>query len=356
MLKEALIKKNILLSKDEVIGIYGTGLAGGQVYTALADMNIPVGFFLDGDSRKTGDFFCGKEIIDLKDAAKEAVILIAADPAYGIHERLEKADFHRWDYIDPGYLSLYSSGYNEKTVGEIYRLNQDKIRCVYDELADEKSKETFAAVLEHRRVHDLSLIDRVYDKNQYFGNDVIGSVNGNFADCGAFTGDTLQRFMKQVKGEYHYYAFEADRENCDAIKAYCNDNDISNVSIYNIAVYDERKQLVFQQDYNDEKVCGRVSESEDTKTVSVQGDSLDHVLGQSRVDMITMDIEGAELRAINGAAACISMWHPRLAVSAYHSVEHLWEIPLLIKQMAPDYKIYYRHHRWNMHDTVCYAI
>ncbi len=49
-------------------------------------------------------------------------------------------------------------------------------------------------------------------------------------------------------------------------------------------------------------------------------------------------------------------FHPKLAISAYHSIEHLWEIPLLIKEINLGYHLFYRHHRWNMHDTVCYAI
>ncbi len=62
-------------------------------------------------------------------------------------------------------------------------------------LADEKSRKVFQAVLEHRMTHDLGRIDAVYDKEQYFGNDVIPYAVGNFVDCGAFCGDTLNVFL-----------------------------------------------------------------------------------------------------------------------------------------------------------------
>ena len=43
-----------------------------------------------------------------------------------------------------------------------------------------------------------------------------------------------------------------------------------------------------------------------------------------------MDIEGAELDALNGAKATIRKHLPKLAVCLYHVQEHLWEIPLKI--------------------------
>lgn len=83
---------------------------------------------------------------------------------------------------------------------------------------------------------------------------------------------------------------------------------------------------------------------------------IDNIFYDTKLDMITMDIEGAEIHAIYGARKSIMKGNPKLAISAYHKIEHLWEIPLLIMEINPNYKIFYRHHQWNMHDTVCYAI
>ena len=227
---------------------------------------------------------------------------------------------------------------------------------IYDLLEDDRSKKVFSSILIHRMEHDLSLIHNIYDVNQYFGNDVIGSADGSFVDCGAYTGDTLKRFVQQVGGGgYHYYAFEAEKRNYDLIAAYCKENKITDIDIYNIAVSDRNKTIYFQQDYNNKKVGGKISDHLNENTVEIQGDSIDRLLSGIKIDMITMDIEGAEISALNGAAKCISLFQPRLAISAYHSIEHLWEIPLLIKNLCCDYKLYYRHHQWNMHDTVCYA-
>ena len=69
-----------------------------------------------------------------------------------------------------------------------------------------------------------------------------------------------------------------------------------------------------------------------------------------------MDREGSEMSALRGAKKCISSSHPRLAICLYHKPEDIWEIPLYIKNLNPDYKIYIRHHTDLMNETVCYAV
>ncbi len=192
---------NVILSDDiGSIGIFGTGLAGKETFEALVRMQVPVKFFLDGNNTKVGETFCDREIVEITEVEKDSVILIAANPVYGIHKRLEKAGLCHWTYVDPEYLHLYSLGYDDKRINSIYRLNEDKIRLVYDLLEDDRSKKVFSSILIHRMEHDLSLIHNIYDVNQYFGNDVIGSADGSFVDCGAYTGDTLKRFVQQVGG------------------------------------------------------------------------------------------------------------------------------------------------------------
>ena len=69
-----------------------------------------------------------------------------------------------------------------------------------------------------------------------------------------------------------------------------------------------------------------------------------------------MDIEGAEIEAIKGARNTISKHKPDLAISVYHKIEHLWEIPLLIKSLKSNYKFYLRSHEHFNQETVLYAV
>ena len=69
-----------------------------------------------------------------------------------------------------------------------------------------------------------------------------------------------------------------------------------------------------------------------------------------------MDIEGAEIEAINGARQIISKHKPDLAISVYHKIEHLWEIPLLLNTLDNNYKFYLRSHEHFNQETILYAV
>ena len=69
-----------------------------------------------------------------------------------------------------------------------------------------------------------------------------------------------------------------------------------------------------------------------------------------------MDIEGAEPDAIAGGAKLIAEQKPVIVTCLYHRSEHLWQIPLLIHAIAPDYKLYLRRYAEENWETVCYAV
>ncbi len=73
------------------------------------------------------------------------------------------------------------------------------------------------------------------------------------------------------------------------------------------------------------------------------------------IDFIKMDVEGAELLALEGARELIKNTGPDLALSAYHQPDHLFKIPLLLKELNPDYSIYIGHDWYNPTETVCFA-
>lgn len=69
-----------------------------------------------------------------------------------------------------------------------------------------------------------------------------------------------------------------------------------------------------------------------------------------------MDIEGSELEALKGAVHTIQRDKPKLAICIYHKPEDMTEIPLYIKSLVPEYKLYVRHHSNCCTETVLYAV
>ena len=69
-----------------------------------------------------------------------------------------------------------------------------------------------------------------------------------------------------------------------------------------------------------------------------------------------MDIEGSELKALEGAKELIQNLKPKLAISVYHNTEDIYMIPQLILKYNPEYKLYLRHYTLCEYDTVMYFV
>ena len=69
-----------------------------------------------------------------------------------------------------------------------------------------------------------------------------------------------------------------------------------------------------------------------------------------------MDIEGAELEALEGAKKTIATKKPKLQICIYHNPLHLFKIPLYIKFLNPGYKIFVGHHSGTLSELVMYAV
>ena len=78
----------------------------------------------------------------------------------------------------------------------------------------------------------------------------------------------------------------------------------------------------------------------------VEMTSVDALLQGKPVDYIKMDVEGAERETLLGCRQTIAAWKPQLSVAAYHRTGDLWELPLLVKELCPEYRLYLRRHKY----------
>jgi FkbM family methyltransferase len=84
--------------------------------------------------------------------------------------------------------------------------------------------------------------------------------------------------------------------------------------------------------------------------------ALDDVLAGHTVDFIKLDVEGAELQALQGARKLIERSRPVLALSLYHRPQDLWELPMALSSICEDYRFHVRQHYFNSFDSVLYAL
>lgn len=85
--------------------------------------------------------------------------------------------------------------------------------------------------------------------------------------------------------------------------------------------------------------------------------SIDDVIFEKScgLDLIKMDIEGAELPALQGAEKSIRTYRPKLAISVYHQLRDFWEIPQWIESLDLGYRFYLRHFTIHKEETVLFA-
>ncbi|MBK8340524.1 MAG: FkbM family methyltransferase [Flavobacteriales bacterium] len=77
--------------------------------------------------------------------------------------------------------------------------------------------------------------------------------------------------------------------------------------------------------------------------------------GTARIDFIKMDIEGAEMHALEGACQSIQRFKPKLAICVYHDLSDFWTVPQLIASLAPEYTFYFGHYTAHAEESVVFA-
>lgn len=87
-------------------------------------------------------------------------------------------------------------------------------------------------------------------------------------------------------------------------------------------------------------------------------ESIDHLVETGRIeklDLVKMDIEGAELPALKGAEKSIRRFKPDMAITVYHSLEDFWQIPQYLDSLNLGYSFYLRHFTIHSEETVLFA-
>ena len=218
--------------------------------------------------------------------------------------------------------------------------------------ADEDSRREYLSQVRWRLWFDFDSLADPVNHPIYFPADLCGLVaNEVFIDCGAFDGDTIASFLTQQNlGFKKIFAFEPDPTSFAKLsqKAACFQAR-DRIVLYKAAIGSKSGPVSFTGD-------GTPGASMGAGAIQVDCVKLDDVLNAEAPTYIKMDIEGAELDAIEGAHQTVKDNSPVLAVCCYHKQDHLWKIPLLIHSINPAYRFFLRPHFAEVWDLVCYAI
>ena len=261
------------------------------------------------------------------------------------------------NFISDSFFDKKQTGFEEYDFNELNHVfttpEISRIVTLYGLLNDEKSRCVFKAALKFKLTEDYTYLINVKDdvKKQYFDEVVKFSDEEVFVDCGGYTGDTIEAFLKAVDNKFkHIYSFEPDERNFKILTKYVEGLEQKDkIKAIKAGVYYKSSVFYLQ---GEEMAIACTNEATDRK---VEVCAIDDVV-KFAPTYIKMDIETFETYALLGAMESIIKYKPKLAISIYHKFDDLWNIPLLLKQWVSEYDLYIRHYECYQAETVVYAI
>jgi len=391
---------------DQDVYLFGAGSLGEDLKLFLNSFDIyPKAFCV---TEPKNEQFCGLPIISSEEllSIKNPLIVISSK-SYATNIKLflinnnvpEENIVYPTDFDDirMSYFTKINAGTVIRKFGvadsadskyDYLRAHQDKINRVYDILADDKSRKLFVSRLctqlnwdcincytsfirefsESIRLfgsfqgylppaHELLNLGDGIENFFYYNNDVIKMEdNQTYVDVGAYNGDSIRALLQTLRTKKLNYkeiiAFEPDFNTLQLLRKTVPR--VDNFTIYQMGLSDFSGKHKFKS--------SAAPGLPGSAGLSIHGDveidviKLDECLDGKQVDFIKMDAPHGGQAAIKGAAETISRYSPKLAFGAYHDWNEVFEIPFLISQINPSYKLYMRHTAFLICETELFAV
>lgn len=339
--EETLWEKLKLVTKPIVL--YGMGNGADRILDKCLAEKIPVVGVFASDAFVRGQTFRSYPVKTYAAAVEEwgdfVILLCFASESPLMLEHFRKLDeqhevyaphvalFEGDEVVDFAWLSKYEA----------------PLQTVYERLADVRSREVFAAIINYKLSGKLQYLwESVSARRQDLGAIFTWGKDESYIDLGAYDGDTVREFLQLTSDSYRrIIAVEPDAKNCKKLEKFLQEEQLPRTKLVAKGIWSAPGSYNFYQR------GGRMSSLalEGTKTVPVT--SVDALVAAETVPQATyikMDVEGAEYEALLGAAKCLERDCPKLFVAAYHHDNDIWQLPLLIWGLQPHYELFLRRH------------
>lgn len=352
---------------DGAIVLLGAGGLGRKALAGLRAVGIEVAAFADNNLGGQGRSVEGLEVLRPADA----IARFGADTTYVV--AIWGAGSRHWlpdseaqlralgaRYVVPAAPLFWSSPdtflpHFAMDLPSRAIAGRDAILAAFDALADEASCREFLAQLRWRTRLDYSTLTPGDESTEYFCDELFARHDEEvYVDGGAYDGDTIRTFLRRYAGAFgRIHAVEPDATSFARLTSYVAslpDELRARVRRHAVAITAEAGPVSFA-------ALGSLSSAVTTDgAAQVAGVPLDALLPDERPTLIKMDLEGGELDALAGARETIRRAAPVLTICAYHRQDHLWRVPLTLRELAPDASIHLRSHGSEVWDLVCYAV
>lgn len=314
--------------------IYGMGDGCVKLMRQFENYGIKEEGIFASDEFVRGHSFMGhtvKKLSQVEEEYEDFVVVLAFGAGYD--SLIEKIDSisRRHKLLVPDTAVVGGEPFTKEYLCE----NFDKAKKVYGILEDEASKRIFEDIIAYKITGDIGFLrGTVTTPEDVYKNVLKLEENCVYVDLGAYNGDTVREFIGFTQGKYKkIIAVEPNGRNFRKLSEYAQT--VENITCINAACWS------FSGEINFSKGGGRMAKAEE-KGVPTACVCVDDLELDDGCDYIKYDVEGAEKQGIDGAAGTIEKYSPKLCVALYHRLEDLFELPLLIYEINPDYKFFVR--------------
>lgn len=336
---EFIKEKNVwdtLKDSDKPLVLYGMGLGAEKIMSELEQRGMRADDIFASDEFVRGHSFKGYKVLRYSEVCEKYkdfnVVLCFASRIDEVIDRIAEIDGEHTVFA-PDVPVAGGGLFTREYITE----NEEKFERAYSLLADEESKRVYKDILNFKVSGKIKyLLSSFCDKSKVYSDILNLNENEEIIDLGAYDGDTIREFTAATGGKYkHITAIEPDKKSYK--KLLKNTDGMKNISTLNMGVWSKRDTLIFDAE------AGRNSKLS-AEGVSVEVTDIDSL--NIAPTFIKMDIEGSEMKALEGAEKTIKKYLPKLYICAYHRNEDLFALPLKIKELSEKYKIYFRHSKY----------
>ena len=189
---------------------------------------------------------------------------------------------------------------------------------------------------------------------QEYDHPVVHAGRGDIVlDVGAYDGDTALIYSRRVGRKGRVMALEPSVGNYEKLVKRVRKRRLRNVTPLLLGAWSEDAVLRFKDGTG---ASAKLGDDGNVEVVVTAVDALlaDHQL--PRVDVLKLDVEGAEKAALEGARKSLEAHRPVLHISIYHKFDDLFELPLMLSEWLSGYRWYLGHHSYYQMETDLYGI
>ena len=325
-----------LQQTNKPIVMYGMGNGADKILERFDTLGIEVADFFASDGFVRGHSFHGKTVLsysDIKEKYEDFIIILSFASSLDnvldwFYEINEKHEMYAPDVPVTG----------EGTFNlDFYLSNKESFDKARSLLSDDISRNVFDNVIKYKLTGKIDYLKEIETVPDEAWNNILSPDGYKICvDCGAYNGDTAKEMICKCKNVDKIYALEPDKRNFKKLSAFAETD--SRVIPINAASWNEDTILCFDASGNRNANPFSLNSK---KTVEIEAKTVDSICSKT-ADYIKYDVEGAERQALLGSKNTIEKCSPDLLVSVYHRNEDLFDLPLLINELNPNYKLYLR--------------